>query len=151
MNSSIPANEMTARGDVGRGPSQTNLLSSGQRWLSLAEFVLGTVIVIGHNVYHVVPNEVPILFVLGLISFRLRDGGWLAMGLQWPTSWRRTVLIALAAAALRILLGALTSHRSRHRPFLAAADCAERCERDCRARDGGFALAAPGVDFCSIR
>lgn len=107
MNSSIPANEMTARGDVGRGPSQTSLLSSGQRWLSLAEFVLGTVIVIGHNVYHVVPNEVPILFVLGLISFRLRDGGWLAMGLQWPTSWRRTVLVALAAAALRILLGAL--------------------------------------------
>ena len=107
MNESITPNEMTARGDVGRDPSQTNLLPSGQRWISLAEFVLGTVIVIGHNVYHVVPNEVPILLVLGLISFRLREGGWLAMGLQWPTSRRRTVLIALAAAALRILLGAL--------------------------------------------
>jgi len=82
MNSSIPAKEMTARSDVGRGPSQTDLLSCGQRWFSLPEFVLGTVIMIGHNVYHVVPNEVPILFVLGLISFRLRDGGWFAMGLQ---------------------------------------------------------------------
>lgn len=107
MNSSIPANEMTARGDVGPDPSQTNLVCSGQRWVSLSEFVLGTVIVIGHNVYHVVPNEVPILFILGLISLRLREGSWLGMGLQWPASWRRTILIALAAAALRILLGAL--------------------------------------------
>ncbi len=82
-----------------------NELSRAQRWLSLAELVVGGAIVIGHNVYHVIPNEVPILFVLGLISVRLRDGGWTAMGLQWPPSWRRTILFALAAAALRILLG----------------------------------------------
>jgi membrane protease YdiL (CAAX protease family) len=82
-------------------------LSPGQRWLSLAELAVGSAIVIGHNVYHVIPNEVPILFVIGLISLRLRDGGWSAMGLRWPLSWRRTVLFALAAAALRILLGAL--------------------------------------------
>jgi hypothetical protein len=61
----------------------------------LAEFILGSAIVIGHNVYHVIPNEVPILFVIGLISLRVRDGGWGAMGLRWPVSWRRTVLIAL--------------------------------------------------------
>src|ERR1022692_234217 len=90
-------------------------LSPAQRWISLAEFVVGSAIVIGHNVYHVVPNEVPILFVLGLLSFRLRDGSWWAMGLRWPASWRRTVLFALAAAALRILLGTaviepLTAH-----------------------------------------
>jgi membrane protease YdiL (CAAX protease family) len=82
-------------------------LSASQRWLSLAEFILGSGIVIGHNVYHVIPNEVPILFVLGLISFRVRDGGWGAMGLRLPASWRRTILIALGAAALRILLGSL--------------------------------------------
>jgi len=76
-----------------------------QRWLSLAEFVLGSAIVIGHNVYHVIPNEVPILFVIGLISLRVRDGGWGRVGLRWPVSWRRTVLFALAAAAVRILLG----------------------------------------------
>jgi len=29
------------------------------------------------------------------------------MGLRWPLSWRRTVWFALAAAAVRILLGAL--------------------------------------------
>jgi hypothetical protein len=41
----------------------------------LAEFLLGGAIVIGHNVYHVIPNEVPILVVLGLISLRVRVGG----------------------------------------------------------------------------
>jgi membrane protease YdiL (CAAX protease family) len=84
-----------------------NRLSPTQRWFSLAEVVLGSAIVIGHNVYHVLPNEVPILFGLGLISVRLRDGSWTAMGLRWPVSWRRTVLFALGAAMLRILLGGL--------------------------------------------
>jgi len=75
------------------------------RWLSAAELMLGTFFVIGYNVFHIVPNEVPILFVLGMVSLRLRDGGWGAMGLRRPASWRRTVLIALAAATLRVLLG----------------------------------------------
>ena len=75
------------------------------RWLSAAELMLGAFIVIGHNVYHIVPNEVPILFVLGLVSLRLRSGGWKAVGLGRPESWRRVILIALAAATLRILLG----------------------------------------------
>ena len=75
------------------------------RTLSTVEFLIGAAIVIGHNVFHVVPNEVPILFVLGLISARLRNGGWSALGLKRPASWARIVQIALAAAALRILLG----------------------------------------------
>jgi hypothetical protein len=89
-------------------------LSPMQRWISLAEFLVGAAIVIAHNVDHKIPNEVPILFVLGLVSFKLRDGGWLAMGLRWPLSWRKTILLALGAAALRILLSvpldALTAH-----------------------------------------
>lgn len=91
------------------------ILSCQARWLALGEFVVGATIVIAHNVYHVIPNEVPILFVLGLVSFRLRDGGWSAMGLGRPASWRRTLLIALVAAFLRIALSAVvidpvTSH-----------------------------------------
>jgi len=85
--------------------SRGNGLTPAQRWISLAEFVVGGAIVIGHNVYHVIPNEVPILFVIGLISLRVRDKGWGVIGLRWPASWRRTVLFALAAAAVRILLG----------------------------------------------
>jgi len=107
MNASISARATAAGSNVGSNPLQANRLPRGQRWISLAEFVVGGAIVIGHNVYHVVPNEVPLLFVIGLISFRLRDGGWRPMGLGWPTSWRRTVLIALGAAALRILIGTL--------------------------------------------
>lgn len=77
------------------------------RVVSAAELALGAAIVIGHNVFHVVPNEVPILVVLGLVSMRLRNGSFAAPGFRKPDSWRRIVLIALAAAALRIALGQL--------------------------------------------
>jgi len=75
------------------------------RIVSAAELVLGAAIVIGHNVFHVVPNEVPILVVLGLASMRLRNGSFAALGFRRPDSWRCIVLIALAAAALRVVLG----------------------------------------------
>jgi len=103
---SQPAMPLAAIESLG-SESVPNRPTTAQKLFSLAEFLLGAGIVIGHNVFHVVPNEVPILAALGLISFRLRDGSWLGMGLQWPKSWWRVVLIALAAAALRILLGAL--------------------------------------------
>jgi membrane protease YdiL (CAAX protease family) len=107
MNESIKISETVAQEKVDSIQLQTNRLAPAQRWLSLAELAVGSAIVIGHNVYHVIPNEVPILFVLGLLSLRLRDGSWATMGLGWPISWRRTVLFALAAATLRLLLGAL--------------------------------------------
>jgi uncharacterized protein len=78
---------------------------TGSRLLSAFELCLGAFIVIGHNIFHIVPNEVIILSTLGLISIRLRDGSWSAMGIKRPASWRRVLLIALAAAAVRILLG----------------------------------------------
>ena len=105
MNTSISANTTAVTGGTAVS-HQTQHLSDGQRWISFGEFLLGSAIVIGHNVYRVVPNEVPILFVFALISFRLRDG-WSALGLRWPVSWRRTILIALGAAVLRILVGTL--------------------------------------------
>ena len=75
------------------------------RALSALEFCFGGFIVIGHNVFHIVPNEVIVLAVLAFISIRLRDGSWFAMGFKRPASWRRILLIALVAAILRILLG----------------------------------------------
>jgi len=83
-------------------PSQSPLAS---RTLSAFEFCFGAFIVIGHNVFHIVPNEVIVLSIIGLISIRLRDGNWSAMGFKRPASWRRILLIALGAAILRILLG----------------------------------------------
>ncbi|MGA2981291.1 MAG: CPBP family intramembrane glutamic endopeptidase [Terriglobales bacterium] len=105
MNGSINASGTTELDAVDPTSSQPSRLTPTQRWISLAEFVVGGAIVIGHNVYHVIPNEVPILFVMGLISLRVRDGGWGVIGLRWPVSWKRTVLFALVAAAVRILLG----------------------------------------------
>ncbi len=75
------------------------------RALSAFELLFGAFIVIGHNVFHIVPNEVIVLFVVGSVSIWLRDGRWSSMGFKRPVSWRRIFLIALAAAGLRILLG----------------------------------------------
>jgi hypothetical protein len=83
-------------------PSANPLVS---RALSAFELLLGAFIVIGHNVFHIVPNEVIVLSVLGLVSIRVRDGCWSAMGLKRPSSWRRILVVALAAATLRITLG----------------------------------------------
>src|SRR5205814_8970828 len=52
------------------------------RPLSAFEFCFGAFVVIGHNVFHIVPNEVIVLCVLGLISIRLRDGRWCPMGFE---------------------------------------------------------------------
>src|SRR5271169_4878325 len=103
--SEINASETLTPSATDSSRYEPSRLTPAQRWLSLAEFVIGGAIVIGHNVYHVIPNEVPILFVIGLISLRVRDGGWSVIGLRWPDSWKRTVWFALAAAAARIVLG----------------------------------------------
>lgn len=78
---------------------------SGRRWVSGLELLVGAAIVIGHNVYRAIPNEVIILAVLGLLSVRLRNGSWFAMGFRRPSSWRLIVLVAIGAAAVRILAG----------------------------------------------
>jgi membrane protease YdiL (CAAX protease family) len=77
----------------------------GSRVISALELVAGAAVVIGHNVFRVVPNEVPILVVLGVASLRLRSGGWAALGFRRPRSWTRLVSIAATAALLRIVLG----------------------------------------------
>jgi uncharacterized protein len=73
-------------------------LEGRSRLLSLFELAVGGFIVIGHNVFRLLPNEVPILFVLGWISLRLRDGGWKAVGFRRPRSWWPTVALGLVAA-----------------------------------------------------
>jgi membrane protease YdiL (CAAX protease family) len=80
-------------------------LSSRSRLLSALELLFGSFVVIAHNVYRLVPNEVPILCIAGLLSLRLRDGGWESLGLKRPSSWIRTIGIALGAAALRLMMG----------------------------------------------
>lgn len=80
-------------------------LTTPQRALSFVEFVVGAAIVIGHNVFHAVPNEVPILFVLCILSVRLREGSFRALGLGRPKSWWLTIVVAVATAAIVIAVG----------------------------------------------
>jgi membrane protease YdiL (CAAX protease family) len=89
-------------------------LSAGGRVLSLVEFLIGAAIVIGHNVFHVVPNEVPILFVLALISIRLRECSWSAIGLSGPKSWLLTIFIAFIAAIAVIAIGEFVTEPLAH-------------------------------------
>jgi membrane protease YdiL (CAAX protease family) len=78
-----------------------------RRVLSAAEVACAAWAVIGHNVFRVVPNEVPILVLMALVSMRLRDGGWAALGFVRPRSWRLVILLAVGAAVLRMVLGDL--------------------------------------------
>src|SRR5512135_744456 len=107
MNGSSEVIETVAQRLVDPAQLETTRLTAPQRWLSLSELAVGAAIVIGHNVYHVVPNEVPILFVLGWLSIRWRDGGWKNMGLARPKSWKWTIAVALGVAVLRLGLGAV--------------------------------------------
>lgn len=76
------------------------LIPTTRRILSLVEFAVGAFIVVGHNVFRILPNEVPILFVLGWISLRWRDGGWKSAGFTRPHSWPKTVVMAVGAVAV---------------------------------------------------
>ena len=91
------------------------MVPPGARWFSLLELVLGVFIVFGHNVFHILPNEVPILFVLGWISLRLRNGGWKYAGLSRPQSWWKTVALAIIAAAILLLGSELVVEPVAHR------------------------------------
>jgi hypothetical protein len=55
-------------------------LEPARRAPSLTELLVGGAIVIADNVFHAVPNEVPIPFVLGIASIRLRSRTWRAIG-----------------------------------------------------------------------
>jgi len=74
------------------------------RPISAAEFVIGAFIVIGHNVFHVVPNEVILLALIGSVSLRWR-GGWKGFGFSRPDSWRTTIALAIGVAVVRQLIG----------------------------------------------
>src|SRR5262249_41407345 len=73
------------------------------RSFSFLEFALGVLIVLAHNIFHILPNEVPILFVLGWVSLRWRNGGWKYAGLSRLQSWWKTVAFAVVTAAILLL------------------------------------------------
>jgi uncharacterized protein len=83
-------------------------LGRNRRLCAAAEVVVAAAIVIGHNVYHVVPNEVPILAALLWISLLVRREGWASVGLSAPGSWKKTFALAVLAATLLLLKDLVT-------------------------------------------
>src|SRR5262245_7618878 len=73
------------------------------RFFSGLELFAGALVVIGHNVFHLVPNEVLILFAAGMLSARLRNGSLAGIGFVRPR--RMIFVVAGAAAILRLALG----------------------------------------------
>ncbi len=100
---------------------------SGARWISLCEVIVGSLVVLGSNVWHVLPNSVLLLFVMAMISFRLREGSWKAMGLGLPRSWAVTAMIAVAAAVLQQAIGQFVVDPLTH-PFMHYAPGANPME-----------------------
>ncbi len=76
-----------------------------ERILSGAELAAAAWIVIGHNVFHVFPNEVAILAVVALVSARLMRGGLEGLGFRRPRSWRLVVGLALGFVVVRWGIG----------------------------------------------
>lgn len=72
-----------------------------QRLIAAAELLLAIGLVLGANVFDVVPvSETPWLVLIGWLSLRLRGRSWRDLGLRRPASWSRTVLVALAAGVM---------------------------------------------------
>src|SRR5688572_3808423 len=69
-----------------------------RRAVAAAEALFGAAAVIGHNIFHVVPNEVVVLVLAGAASCAVRRRSLKAIGYRRPTSWSRTAAVALAVA-----------------------------------------------------
>ncbi|HEY0796966.1 MAG TPA: CPBP family intramembrane glutamic endopeptidase [Acidisarcina sp.] len=75
-------------------------LSGREQIFAAVEVLLGAVVVICHNVYHVVPNEVPILVIVLWVSLLIRRRPWSSVGLSRPLSWKLTAVVAVCGGAL---------------------------------------------------
>jgi membrane protease YdiL (CAAX protease family) len=134
-------------------PKPAHAFSSFERAVSLVELGFGIAIVVAHNVFHAVPNEVPILAVLALLSFVLRDGGFKVIGWVRPTSWAMTLLWAVGAAAVVILFGEFVSDPLAQLIWHRAADTSQFNSIKGNAREAAKALlvvwtfAAVGEEF----
>lgn len=85
--------------------SQIGDIPPHDRSWAVAELLIAGALVVGANVFEVVPvSETPWLVALGWLSLRLRGRTWRSLGFRRPDRWITTVGAALAAAvALQVL------------------------------------------------
>jgi membrane protease YdiL (CAAX protease family) len=81
-------------------PSSLEPHSAQDRLFAGAEVLIGALVVVGHNVYRILPNEVPTLVLILWISLLIRKIPWRSIGLCKPASWKVSLAVAFAAGAL---------------------------------------------------
>jgi hypothetical protein len=87
---------------------------------AVAELLVAGALVVGANVFDVVPiSETPWLVALGWLSLRLRGRTWRTLGLRRPIRWITTVAAALAAAVALQLLSEFVIEPITGRPDLS--------------------------------
>lgn len=69
-----------------------------RRAVAAAEALAAAAIVIGHNIFRVVPNEVVVLVLLGAVSCVIRRQSLPAIGYRRPASWSSAAAVALCVA-----------------------------------------------------
>ena len=69
-----------------------------RRTVAAAEALVAAALVVGHNIFRVVPNEVVVLVLLGAASCAIRRQSLSAIGYRPPVSWSRMAAVALAVA-----------------------------------------------------
>lgn len=112
-----------------------------ERLLSAAGLACAAWIVIGHNVFRIFPNEVPILAAIALVSAWFMRGRFASLGFVRPDSWRRVILLAVGFVVVRWTAGFIVEPiATRFWPPIVAPKGAERIVHDPMA-----ALAALGI------
>ncbi len=90
-----------------------------RRW-AVAELLVAGALVVGANVFDVVPiSETPWLVAIGWLSLRLRGRNWRSLGFRRPGRWISTVAVALTAAAALQLLSEIVIEPITGRPNLS--------------------------------
>jgi membrane protease YdiL (CAAX protease family) len=85
-----------------------------------AELLVAAALVVGANIFDVIPvSETPWLVAIGWLSLRRRGLSWRSVGFQRPSSWVRTIWVALAAGVVLQLLSEFVVERLFGRPDLS--------------------------------
>lgn len=100
--------------------ARSNDIPSRDRSWAVAELLVAGALVMGANVFDVVPiSETPWLVALGWLSLRRRGRTWRTLGFRRPHRWITTVGAALAAAVALQLLSEFVIEPITGRPDLS--------------------------------
>jgi len=91
-----------------------------QRIWTIVELLVAAALVVGANIFDVVPiSETPWLVIAGWFSLRWRGLNWQTLGLRQPDSWITTIAIALVSAVAYQLLSEFVIEPITGRPDLS--------------------------------